>query len=433
MEVKPLHIAIVLAALLVMYVAYELTLPGPAELQGSAALAQELYLGGVSFGENASAYTYSYTEYSNGFAENYTLESDGSAASVEVASALSDKKIYFLGNDTVLCVRFLSDMACSSVANETNARAYVESVRSRLFNASAARARVSDDEYLMNRSILVFSPGVANRTLPDGRPCSEIRYAVDYRNLTLQDMGRFGISASTPQLFQYVSCIGADGAIERLYFNYTYGGHTYEIRQELTGSDFAHVPAISPPQNLSPGAMDLAIGESAARRDLFGCYLQDAGAMGACVQKVALQQSDIGLCGLAGDARDRCYVSFMPYVKDPAVCGLITAPEFVDDCYIELAGAYKNATWCGSVNDASKRSYCLGIAMQLPQNGTGAGESAGSGTAAGNESGVSPGTGAGQNASGNESAMPSSVIDIFNNEENFSATNSTIANGTGGH
>ena len=218
-----------------------------------------------------------------------------------------------------------------------------------------------------------------------------------------------------------------------LYYNYTYQGKLYTIQQKLIGADFTAAPVIGPPQNLSGNALDIAFNENAYRQDLFSkCYLgQDEGeGRGACIQKIALQLGDKNLCELAGAVHDRCLVSFMPYLKDPAICALITTPEFADDCYIELAGANKNSTWCGNVLDGTKKGYCLQVALPVPPSPP---ENESPGTA--NETTG----GAMQNQSANESAaLPPGVSAIFNGMEASDSANSTgpadstgSANGTG--
>jgi hypothetical protein len=418
MEIKPVYAVIALAIVFVALLAADrLAAPGPAA-PDYAAQASGLYMQGASFGENATAYTYAYTEYSNGFAENYTLSSDGKSASVEVLSALSDKKLYFLPNDTILCVRFSGTEGCSSVKNESAAKSYVARMRGRLLNGTEMEAMKADAEYMMNRSIIRFSPFVRAGALAGGAECSEIEYTIDYRNMTLQDMTRFGVTSATPQVFQFRSCVGNDGAIERLYYNYTYQGKLYIIQQELIGADLRAAPAIAAPQNLSGNALDLAFSENTYRQELFNkCYLgqADGEGRGACIQKIALDINDRDLCETAGTVRDRCLVAFMPYLKDPGICAGISAPEFADDCYIELAGAYKNGTWCDRVKDGTKKSYCLQVALPPAPSEP---ENQSDGT-------VPEGGLVAQNVSVNESAVPPDVVDIFNGLERTNSTNST--------
>ncbi len=418
MEIKPLYAVIALVVVfLALFAASQLMAPPPVAPDYSAQ-AEAIFMRGASAGENASAYTYAYTESSNGFLENYTLEYDGSISSVEVSSILSDRKLYFLKNDTVLCVDFAGASACSSVENVSGAASYVADMHDRLFNPAAIETMKADYAYMYNKSILTFSPDMQEMVLPDGRECTQIEYTIDYQNITLEDMSKLGVTAATPRIFQFVSCVGTDGVIDQLYFNYTYQGSLYTAQQKLITADFATVPAINPPQNLSGDAFSIASDENTARDALFQCYLSqpEGEARGTCIQNIALELSDKDLCDAAGTVRDRCLVSFMPYIRDPSVCTTMSMPEFKDDCYIELAGAYKNSTWCNMVNDSTKKDYCLQIATQSPAE---------------NETPAANGTGSvAQNASENESAIPAAVAAIFNEMENSTGTaNSTSSSG----
>jgi len=421
MEIKPIHFAIALAALFLALLALSpMMSPGKAQPPDYAMQAQEIYLRGVSYGENASAYTYAYTEYSNGFPENYILESDGTLASVDVRSALSDKKAYFLGNDTILCVEFSNSTACSSVKNESAAQSYLAAQRSRLFDGAVISTQRLNDIYMINKSMITFSPALSTRVLADGKNCTEIDYMIDYRNATLGDLNRFGIGAGAPQLFSVTSCIGVNG--ERLDYSYntTVLGKPFSYRSVLINADFNARPVISAP-NLSGDAMELAFSESAYRGSIGNCYQkQNESAKDECVAMFALKLQSTGVCSLAGSRQDRCLVSLMPYLRDPAVCLMIATPEYRDDCYIELGGAFKNSTWCGKVVDLTKKSYCVQVSSPIPPGSPAQPQQ--------NETQQS-----GNMTQNGTVSIPPHVQDIFNSLENQSAGNNTAnsTNGTG--
>jgi hypothetical protein len=374
MEIKPVHFVIALG---VLFIALLVVFPiqGPASVQQpaqigpqeSARAAEDLYMKAVSFGEHAGGYVYSYTEYTDGFPENYTISSDGENASVEVSSALSDKKAYFLVNDTIFCVGMGGNTTCASVKNQSAAAGYMATLRSRLFSDGAIGIARLDAAYRINRSLQVFSPAIRTMVLPGGAECIGINYTIEYSGATLGELNRFGIGSGSPSLFHVSECIdNQTGEIHRYNYDYVFQGSLHTYGFSLISSDFLAVPQILAPADLSGDVIDQAFQESAVRHQLLGCYPIIGDDSEKCVATLALQQKSAGLCSLAGTRRDRCLVSLMPYLRDPAICRMISTPEFTDDCYIELGGAFKNATWCGYVSDATKKSYCAQVSSPVP-------------------------------------------------------------------
>jgi len=425
MEIKPLHFVIALLAVFAVGLYYFFSTQEAAPAAGGADLAQELFMKAASLGESANGYVYAYAEYSDGFPENYTLAYDGKLASVKVESPLSLKEVRFLGNDTVFCITFNSNETCASVENESAAKSYVASMRSRLFDYAAISAAKADTAYRLNRSLQAFSPSLRTKLLQNGKECISISYTIDYRNATLQELNRFGIGSGSPSVFDVSECIdNATGEIYEYRLDYTYQGKRHYVSRSLIRSDFAARPAIAPPQGISGGALDIAFSENAYKGELLKCYQQSGSEQEKCIALVALALRSKGLCSYAGAREDRCLVSLVPVTKDASICPLVVNPSFKDDCYIELGGAYKNSTWCDSVEDAAKKDYCLQVSSPAPylpvQDETGNG---------------TPGTeNATPNAGGNETVgMPEGVVQIFGSLEYENATNITAgANGSGG-
>jgi len=425
MEIKPVHFVIALGVLFIaLLVIYPVPGPAPGEpqpTQDTTKAAEGLYMKALSFGERAGGYVYSYTEYSDGFPENYTITYDGQNASVEIVSALSDKLAYFLENDTILCVAMAGNETCASVKGENTTAGYLASLRSRLFSDGAISAARLDAEYRINRSLQVFSPAIAANALPGGKECSGINYTIDYSGATLAELNRFGIGTGSPSLFHVSECIdNQTGQIYEYDYDYMFQGRRHTYGFSLIKSDFKSLPEISAPADISGDVLDPAYQESAYRSGLAKCYQnQDGDDKDKCVAALALQLRSTELCSLAGARQDRCLVSLMPYLKDPAICLAVVSAEFRDDCYIELGGAFKNATWCDNVTDGTKRSYCAQVSSPVqpsvapglpPQNIT---------QAAGNET---------QNGS---APLPPEVEDVFRSmEQNGTAANIT-ANSSG--
>jgi len=364
MEIKPIYIV---SALLILFVGLLLVSSWPAPKPEDKSLeAAAIFLKAVSLGENASGYLYEYSEFNDGFPENYTLTFDGVNSAVEVTSPLSKKKVYFMQNDTVLCVTFQGIETCSSVIALNETKRYEASMKARLFDNSRIKITIDESGYKMNRSMQTFSPVIRTKILPGGKECSEISFVMDYSNITLAEMSRFGISQGSPTHFETTECINNEtGVIFEYRFNYTLYGKTHESRFVLGDVDFTYKNEIIPPE-LNGSALEKIYEENAYKVALMKCYQKSTEEKEKCIAILALTLKSSDLCAYAEARRDRCLVSLIPVTGDIAICPTISAPEFKDDCFIELAGFTKNDTWCAQVLDATKNKFCLNISMPLP-------------------------------------------------------------------
>ena len=412
MEIKP---AYAVAALIIVFVALFLIGSGaPPKQEDKAQTAKELFLKAVTLGENASSYLYSYGEINDGFPENYTLSSDGVNSAVAIDSPLSNKIVYFLQNDTILCITYLKNQSCASVADVNETTRYVSSMKMRLFDNDRIRAAMLDNEYKINHSMMTFSPAMIEKQFQGGKTCTEIGFAIDYSNITIQEMSRFGIAQGSPTYFEGKECINNEtGVIYEYSFNYTFQKKVHESGFLLNGIDFSYKTPVTPPE-LAGDAISTMYDEGSYKRDLMACYLKSNEDKEKCIAVLAQELKSKELCEYAGTRRDRCLVSLIPVSGDSAICQTILTPEFKDDCYIEMAGFSKNESWCGQVQDSTKNKFCLNVSQPAPP-------------ALPNEN-----TTVEEPAANNTEPLPKEVQEIFNSLDNSTKVSTNVTNGTTG-
>ncbi len=327
-------------------------------------IAANLFMRALEVGENATSYIYSFVEYSDGFPETYTLASDGKISSVTVTNVLSTKKIFFLENDTIACVKMDMQEACSSIKNESITERFASSLKGRLFDNSVIEAAKQDNKYRIEKGLQVFGPEITPRILDHGDECLQISYHIDYSNATMDELGRFGIVPGSPSRFDVTECIlNNTGEVLESRFNYSFQGVPHDSRFNLVSSDFSSGTNILVPKNLSEGAVELLLLDSGKKKEIMNCYLLSGSDQDKCIATLALQTKNIDMCGLAGARTDRCYVSLVPMIKDETICKRISSQDFLDDCFIELAGAYKNSTYCENVSESAKKAMCLDVSV----------------------------------------------------------------------
>ncbi len=373
-EILLLAIVVILAAAAV-YIAMTEKAPEIVPEPGQDATAAEsLLVRGVGFGQGMGDYVQSYSETMDGYVTSYRITRNGEEGLVEIENQLSSKKLFFLANDTVLCISYPDDEVCSSVKDNDEVKNYVRSIEVKFLNDSIIRRNVQDITYLMEKGYAKIDAKLED-TAVDGKTCTRIDYTIDYSNVTVSEAARFGVGATTPKIFDWSMCISNQtGRLIEKRFNYTYDDMEHEYLYILHSFTDQSTP-IEAPDNVTPGAVSKLRSEREQQKNLAECYTTKRGEdFEKCVTSLAYKQKRTDLCELSGGRRDLCLVALVPVTKDTAICEMINDPAFRDDCQIELAGAYKDSTYCDSVVESSKKEFCLEVS-QPPEEETAVNES----------------------------------------------------------
>jgi hypothetical protein len=288
---------------------------------------------------------------------------------IEVTNPLSAKKVYFLGNDTILCIKYGGKDACSSVHEVDRVENYINSLEAEFFSASLIDRNILDMSYLIAYDYVDVEAETESRTF-DNHSCSEVTYNIDYTNISLSEAARFGIGSNSPSLFLLSMCVdNKTGYRIRQTMNYSHQGatHTYSAQLLSFQPDAVNITL---PQNISEGAVDLLFKERTQQTKLAKCFTGKQGsAREKCVADLALVLKRSDLCDYSGSRRDRCLVSLVPSTRNESICTIVNDLSYKDDCYTEIAGAFKNSTYCSNIQNASKVSYCMDISKPKQPSG----------------------------------------------------------------
>jgi len=368
MEYQEKSLLLVTALLVVLAVYLTVTAPvaKPAE-NVSTRDAESLLMNGLSFGAGQPGYVYAYRELSDGYRTSYVLTRNANESLVEIQNPLSSKKIYFLANDTILCISYGGNESCASVQNEGELSNYLNSLRAKFFNDSTIRRNKEDLRYLISKGHVLLNPVPTSKKV-ESHQCSEVTYALDFSNMSVGDAGRFGVGSATPKKFDWTMCVdNATGYLWEKAFNYTYNGIPHRYVLTLVSYVPGYAASLSPPENLSGGVINILFNEKEQQIRMANCYAGEQGdERDKCLAAIALDNRRKDLCEYAGGRRDRCLVSIVPLTRDETICTAISSAAYRDDCYIELAGAHKNSSWCAMVQNTSKSDFCMGISNPPP-------------------------------------------------------------------
>ncbi len=326
--------------------------------------AETLVLKSMIFGKGITDYAYSYDEAVNGYSSKYTLIQNNGSKSMEIVSPLSHKRIYLLRNGTnILCIRYPNERAevCSILdAQDERINSYLKSLNSRFLDDMIMDRNVEDARFLLQNKYIRFAPGSGKTTSGD---CKVVNYTLDFNSMPISEAVRFGVNTNSPKTFAWALCIRETGETVSRTFNFSIGRkqqiNTYQLRSFGSTSE-----EITAPMNLTDGAKGILEQEKEGQARLTSCFIATEGEQkDKCVAAYAISEERKDICEFSGERRDRCLVAIVPLTKDKSICQNVRDSGFKDDCYIELAGAYKNNTYCNSILNSSKISMCMNVSI----------------------------------------------------------------------
>jgi hypothetical protein len=421
------HKLILVSAVLVVIALYLVfTMPAP-PAGADNSQAEALLLKSAGFGKGLLNYTYAYSDVSDGYKTTYALIAAGETRYIEITNPLSTKKVYLLANDTIFCIKYPINESCVSVQNNSEMQNYIAFVESKFFNDSNILKAESSMDALVSRGYLHAEAGITDKTVGNAA-CSQVAYTIDYSNATVQDAALFGIGAQSPKVYNLTRCIdNSSGLAYETMLAYT--DNSIRHSKSMVVSAFREgAPSMPQPPESSGDAIGVFRKEREQQVALATCHTDKQGEeREKCVADIALNLKRKDICELAGARRDRCLISIVPLTKDQTICTAVTAASYKDDCFIELAGAYKNSSYCANVLDASKLAACQeAAAPRVAQNETDdtGGESAPIDAPAGNES-------AGNATSKNDEVDALGLLNYIENYGKNTSNSSASGNMTG--
>lgn len=306
-------------------------------------------------------YYYSYEESQDGYTVVYTLLQKDSERRLGISNPFANKEVYFLGDDTVLCVDFAGMSVCTSVKNNTDSYfvSYLDSLNSKFLDDSGLEEEKEKLDYFYEMGYLKFK-GMNDSTV-DGNPCREIEYEIDYTNISLADANKYGIAPASPKHFDFVVCIDEDtGLVYSRELTYVYEGEKWDYSFKLVDAEWNTTRTITPPAELSEGAYEALIEE----KGWFGMYQQckedyTGEVRDNCISDIGTILKSKKVCDMAGTWRDRCLLTVVALTGDEEICPSMEDMEYRDDCYIELAYYTKDETHCASILNVSKKEICI--------------------------------------------------------------------------
>jgi|GEM_PF-3425864 hypothetical protein len=345
------------------YLVWQYVLPGISSGQVDAKKkeAEALYFQSLNVGKGTVSYSYSYEENLGGYMVKTTLLTDGIRSEAIIESPFAKREVFYMENDTVICVTFAGTKACSSAGNDTALRSYLKGVKGYFFTPERFKADNETISLLMNSGALTFES--AEKTTVNGKECYNIKYLVNYSVLSLSDSIKLGISQSSP--IQVYGEVCYDPKAKEVYtksFTYKRFGKDQFTNWKLLDSKWEYSGKIEIGMNLSNGTAISLLYDSVDMQNEFIACLDKGGAQAdSCVFSFAVNYEYPSVCKYAGTKADICTMNFAIFERDLEMCKEVSDPNVRDDCRIEIAGKLKDGTVCDSLDDSTRKQYCLDV------------------------------------------------------------------------
>lgn len=207
----------------------------------------------------------------------------------------------------------------------------------------------------------------------NGKPCTMVKYTIDYRKIPTQDLGKLGIAPNSPLLTvyknnSYEKCIDPEGNV--LYGKWTYleGNKTHSSELELLEkTDYSY----SLPENRTINETlfeEASLLYSEAATELSSCYLGEDDKE-QCILAMAIKYKVPQVCDvLEGTDRAVCRMDIALKIENPELCSVLEQ-NYSDACYTEFASRFQNSTFCDLVSEEN-REECLNLSEPNTNNET---------------------------------------------------------------
>ncbi len=320
--------------------------------------AELLYFKSLEFdpGDN---YSKTYSMNSDGLEKKLTLVVNGEEKYLELSTAFHKERIYYLKNETTMCLDFGSDSICSNpVSLElTN---HLTSMERNFISLESNHAEKERDEFLLEKGGLHFSDHI-HKSDNFGQSCDLFESSIDFKKLSLHDLSEIGLNQNSPEVSIYSNysttfCITEKG--EQLFKNFTYfiaGFEKYTIKSLINSSEAV---TISLPEELqNETELKSLYDEILSTKTSFYQCIYDEDSEG-CFKEKAVYSNEEYYCTLAGSQKDNCYNTVGTALLDVGICAEISNQSKKDDCHFGVAIGLEDVLICELIEDESSIESC---------------------------------------------------------------------------
>jgi hypothetical protein len=317
-------------------------------------------------GAELADYTLRYSSNDNGMKSSYALFKNGSSSWVGVSGVFGKMEGFFgpdNSTDTV-CLEYEGELKCAMAGNDSDMAGVAASLKILRPNKVAYLNQKEDTRKLISTGAIMLSSGLAEEKVGLFET-QRITYALDYSNLTVQQMISLGISPSDETLLAITDQTVTfwidkkSGLMVKSHATYKNMGVPGFFDTEYSEvRPFATLPEKPGTLVVTEAFVDFYSKSTADYSRRASCSASSGRDRDSCFKSIAVEKSSWETCKLINDSREyeSCTLIVAQNTRNHVLCGTLGA--LVDECYISVAGETGNFELCRNLKNASMGTAC---------------------------------------------------------------------------
>ncbi|MEM4348596.1 MAG: hypothetical protein QXN37_03435 [Candidatus Anstonellaceae archaeon] len=326
--------------------------------------AEELFMNALQKDlELESAYL-KYVDIENKVRKSYTVLKGNDTNWVKEEGEYGALEVFFGGNRSVLCLTYMQTKRCTDEFDSTTNQVS-KYLAARLPEKQDAERNLQLTKKLIEVKAIRFSDEIVPEKV--GRFDAErVRYFLDYRNLTVQNLTAIGISPDDPRIYSVIdwevlSWIDKkSGRLIKSQTRYNQNGLIYSFVREFEEFEVPTTRTVEMPKEVV-GKEEFALFYSSAEEDYSAkrsCLALGGQERWNCLKTLAIEKRSGDICDLIEqkEEKERCFLILAQLTRDEEICARLE--DLTDDCYIAIVSETGKGELCNLLKNQSLTEVC---------------------------------------------------------------------------
>ncbi|MEM4272621.1 MAG: eight-cysteine-cluster domain-containing protein, partial [Candidatus Bilamarchaeaceae archaeon] len=313
-------------------------------------------------------YEYSFDEVSStGYNNSVFMSSKPGSSYVRREDAVFARELFLSPGSQILCFGNVNRDVCSEIPINSSFNPYAHTLASLLFTTESIQANYQMNKKFVEFGALSMKPETQEKEYL-GRKCTEIYYTLDYTKMTVEQIISLGIDPASAEVLsskEYNFSVCIDPETKELIYkrmDYSSQGELFYSEYFITMARWGASSMPPAPSILSDEHNLKAFFNTAKMSQQRFAECLTSNESDSCLRAEAISTANEKICAYIKDAdvQDSCYVNIGLAKKDISFCSRIS-PQFLDDCYLEFAWRFMNASYCDMMASAEKKDECYSV------------------------------------------------------------------------
>ncbi|MEM4554296.1 MAG: hypothetical protein QXT25_00395 [Candidatus Anstonellaceae archaeon] len=305
-----------------------------------------------------------YIDIENKVRKSYTVLKGSNVSWVKEEGEYGALEAFFSNNSSVLCLTYMQNRKCTDEF-DSNTQQLLRYLSTRLPEKQAAQQNIQLTKKLIEVGAIKFSNEIDLEKVGKFE-AQKIKYNLDYRHLTVQNLTAIGISPNDPRIYSVVdwevlSWIDKkSGRLVKSQTRYNQNGLIYSFVREFEEIEVPTSRVVEKPTEVV-GKEQFAVFYTAAEEDYSAkqtCLVLQEQERWGCLKGLAVEKKSEEICNLIGHTqeRERCFLILAQLTRNEEICARLQ--EFGDDCYIAVVSEIGKKELCSMLKNQDLTEVC---------------------------------------------------------------------------